>query len=188
MLTFFAGQAARGAAIAAAMVTLAGCETSLMGGSPVEGIGFREARNAEITAILEYRACRDEAVALAVQAREAASPARYVASARVLDGCEADLGSEAAQIPQQERMQAYALGIQNYLKGGDLTAARSNLDSFQSAFPGHDLYLADGSSFIATMEVLLGVRDRADLAVVTVANVGEPLKGEIRRWRYWNHN
>ena len=74
MLTFFAGQAARGAAIAAAMVTLAGCETSLMGGSPVEGIGFREARNAEITAILEYRACRDEAVALAVQAREAASP------------------------------------------------------------------------------------------------------------------
>lgn len=188
MLKSFFGRAVRMAAAAVAVATLAGCETSLMGGSPVEGIGFREARNAEINAILDYRACRDEAVALSVQAREAASPARYLASARVLESCEANLGPEAAQIAQEERMQAYALGIQNYLKGGDLAAARANLESFQSAFPGHDLYLADGSSFIATMEVLLGVRDRANIAEVTVVNVGEPLKGELRRARYWTHN
>lgn len=188
MLASVLRRAAHGAALATAIGFLGACTTSYMGGSAAEGIGFREARNAELASIQNYRACRDEAVTLSVQAREAASPARYLASAHVLEGCEADLGTAAAQIAQEERMRAYALGIQNYLKGGDLSAARTNLESFQSAFPGQDLYLADGSSFIATMEVLLGIRDRANLAEITVANVSEPLKGEIRRARYWTHN
>ncbi|CCQ75281.1 hypothetical protein [Magnetospira sp. QH-2] len=149
------------------------------------GIGFREARFAEVTAMRDYRKCRDDALTLDRQGRETGDAAKYLASAKLLETCESDLGPEAAGIARDERLQAYALSIQNFLKGGDLTSARSNLQRLSQAHPGVDLYYPDGSSFVDTMEVLLGLRPDHAVARFSDANVNRDLKGEMRRVQYW---
>jgi hypothetical protein len=156
-------------------------------GNP-EGIGFREARFAEMSAIQTWRSCRDQAVALDQQARDEGSSARYLASARLIEKCEADVGPDAAKITSDERMRAYALGAQNYLKGGDLPKSRETLEKLRANFPGADLYYANGSSFIDTMEFLTGVRDRSQVGALGIANVDDDLKSELRRAQYWKRN
>ena len=164
-------------------VALAGCATH----GSAEGIGFREARFTEMSAVRDWRSCRGEALDLDRQAHDEASPARYLASAKLLEKCEADVGA-AAKVSVDERMRAYALGVQNYLKGGDVPKARETLDHLKSAFPGADFYYANGASFIDTMEFLTGVRDRATVGVLGVSNVDEGFKSELRRAQYWKRN
>ena len=162
--------------------------SALGGGSPSEGIGFREARFVEIEATKEYRACKDDALELDRQAREEGSPARYLASARLLEKCEAGLASEVAHLPKEERMRAYGLAVQNYLRGGDLAKARATLEKLREAFPESDLYYADGSSFTETMALLLSPKKRGAVGEFSVVNVDRKLKSELRRIRYWKHN
>ena len=156
-------------------------------GGSADGIGFREARFSEMSAVRDWRSCRDEALDLDRQAREEASAARYLASAKLIEKCESDVGA-AAKVSGDERMRAYALGVQNYIKGGDVPKARETLDHLKSAFPGADFYYANGSSFIDTMEFLTGVRDRATVGVIGVSNVDEGFKSELRRTQYWTRN
>ena len=153
-----------------------------------EGIGYREARFAEISAMRSYRECRDQALELDSQARKEGTPSRYLASARLIEKCEAELGTTARKIGEEERMRAYALGVQNYFKGGDVVNSRQTLEKFRSGFPGKDLYLADGSSFIETMEVILRLKSSASLHDLALANVGGDLKTEFRRFQYWAKN
>jgi hypothetical protein len=153
-----------------------------------DGIGYREARFAEISAMREYRNCRDGALDLDTKAREEGSAARYLTSARLIEKCEAELGLTTAKVAQDERMHAYALSIQNFFKGGDVAQARQNLEKFKKGFPDKDLYFADGSSFIETMEVLLGLSDRSSIGQFSVANINQALKAELRRIRYWKKN
>ena len=169
---------------AAALVLLAGCSTDKATFDP-GGIGFHEARYAEVSAMRDFRACFDEALQLDSQARSGGDLGRYLASARVSEGCEANLGPEANGVSQEERMRAYGLTIQNYLKGGDAVSARRNLDRFRQAFPDSDLYYADGSSFVATMEVLLDQRDTKEFGQFAVLNVSGVLKDEMRRMHHW---
>lgn len=169
-----------------ALTALAACTT--IGSVPNEGIGFREARFVEISAMREWRKCKDDALMLDTQARRNDAPARYLASARLLQRCESQLGPEVSGIAPDERMQSFALGIQNQFKGGDVAAARAGLEKFKAAYGDHDLYLADGSSFIETMELLFGLRDRTDVGEFSTVNVSEALKSELRRARYWKHN
>ncbi|MBT3331930.1 MAG: hypothetical protein HOK21_09740 [Rhodospirillaceae bacterium] len=153
-----------------------------------EGIGFRQARFAEISAMRDYRQCRDDALALDGQAKAEGSPARYLASARLIEKCEAEVGPEAAGVAVDERMRTYAVGIQNHFKGGDVARARGNLETFKKTFAGSDLYFADGSSFTESMEMLLGLRDRTAVGEFSVANVSTHMKSELRRVRYWTRN
>ena len=153
-----------------------------------EGIGYREARFADIFAMRTYRKCRDQALELDRQARKEGVPARYLASARLIEKCEAELGSSAAKVGEDERMHAFALSIQNYFKGGDIAKARSNLEKLKEGFSGKDLYLGDGSSFIETMEVILGVTDGTSIHQFSLANVNSDLKAELRRVHYWKKN
>jgi hypothetical protein len=176
------------AAIGITVLTLAACNTSLMNQQADGGIEFREDRHAEISALREYRDCRDEALALDNKARQAGSPARYLASARMLEGCEAALGPEVTRIAVEERMRAYALSIQNHFRGGDVAAARNNLGKFKTAFAGKDLYYADGSSFTDTMTLVLGDADDSALGEFSIVNVSPELKAELRRVRYWQTN
>ena len=169
------------------ILALTACNTT-MGTAPAEGIGYRETRFAEISAMREYRKCRDDALELDTQARQQGSGARYLASAKLLETCEVNLGPEAKNIAEKERMRAYALSVQNHLKGGDVAKARENLDRFKSAFEGKDLVYADGSSFTESMEILIGLRDRSDVGEFSIVNVGESLKAELRRVRYWKRN
>lgn len=153
-----------------------------------EGIGFREERHAEIAAMQNYRECLDEAVVLDSKARQAGSHARYLASARMMEKCEAGLGPESSGLAVEERMKAYALSIQNYFKGGDVVKARANLKRFQTAYAENDLYYSDGASFSDTMSLLLGMESDSALGEFSTVNVNPTLKTELRRIRYWQRN
>lgn len=152
------------------------------------GIDFRQARYNEMSAMRDYRDCRDHALELDREASMKHDPAKYLASARMIEKCESKLGPDVADIALDERMRAYALTIQNHFKGGDVERARENLDKFSDNFGGQDLYFADGSSFIQTMEVLLGKRGAGSIGRYSDANVNKELKSELRRVRYWERN
>ncbi|WP_417832737.1 hypothetical protein [Terasakiella sp.] len=175
-----------GAVLLGATLGLSACVTQPP--SFGSGIDFREARYNEISAMRTYRECRDHALELDREAQTNHDPAKYLASARMIEKCESDLGPDVAGIATDERMRAYALTVQNHLKGGDVERARENLDKFAANFDGQDLYFADGSSFIQTMEVLLGKRGAGSIGRYSDANVNNDLKSELRRVRYWERN
>lgn len=153
-----------------------------------EGIGFRQARHAEISAMREYRACRDHALDIDQEARLKGEPAKYLASARMIETCESKLGPDTANIAKEERMRAYALTVQNYFKGGNVKKARENLEMFETAYAGDDLFYADGSSFTETMQVLLGLSGRSAIGRHSEANVNRQLKMDLRRISYWQNH
>jgi len=85
-------------------------------------------------------------------------------------------------------MRAYALSIQNYIKGGETAKAAKNLERFRKAYPNQDLYLKGDVSFIETMQVLLGQRETWEYGRFATLNVSDELKSEMRRVRYWKQN
>lgn len=180
------GRAAAGGAV---LLSVAACNTLYDRDQPAaEGIGYRDARYQEIAAMREFRDCRDQAIELDEQARASHSAGQYLASARLLEKCEASLGPEARDIAVEERMRAYGLGIQNYIKGGDMVSAQANFEAFQQAFPNRDLYYPDGTSFLETMSTLLGRQERTDYGRFSTLNVNRELKDEMRRVTYWQQN
>lgn len=175
------------ALVATALAALTACTTDFLGtGISREGINHRVQRNTEIAATRAWRNCRDDALVLDAQARKSASAARYSASARAFEACES-LISDTSGIPEEERMQAYAVGVQNHLKGGDIVASRRTLKTFRSAFAGKDLLFPDGSSFSETMEMMLGLSEKSAAGAYSEANVSSAVKKEVRRLRYWKH-
>lgn len=175
----------RAAIVLVALVGLSACVTSTGGDDSADGIGFREARFQEISAVREYRECRDQGFEMDRKARTSGSTGAYLASARVLEKCEAGLGAGKNGVPRGERMHAYGLAIQNYFKGGDIETARRSFEHFKGAFPDHDLYYPDGASFIMTMQALLGQVDPWTFGEFAALNVNPTLKSEMRRMRYW---
>ncbi len=173
-------------AVAIPAVVLAACATG-NGVDFAEGIGFREARFQQISMMREYRACRDQGVELDRQARNTGSRGKYLASARVLENCETEIGPDGSGIARHERMRAYALSIQNHFKGGNVERARENFDKFKQTFPRHDLYYPDGSSFTVTMEALLGRTERWTFGEFSALNVNDSVKSEMRRMLYWKN-
>ncbi len=172
-------------AVAIAALTLAACANN--GVSMGEGIGFREARFEQISLMREYRKCRDQGFELDRKARNSGSTGTYLASAQVLEKCEASIGTNGSGIARNERMRAIALSVQNYFKGGDVEHSRDNFDKFKRKFPDHDLYYPDGSSFIVTMDTLLGRKERWTFGEFSALNVNSTLKGEMRRMLYWKN-
>jgi outer membrane PBP1 activator LpoA protein len=169
-------------AIALVAGAVAGCTTT----EPAESVAYRQERLAEDDAVREWRACRDQTVALDEQARATASAARHLASARMmLETCEGLLVPRAARLVEDERMRAHALAIQSAVLGGDIAMAGDALQFFQTRFPGADLYFADGASFIETAEMLTGNRDRSAVAQFATVNIGQSLAAELRRLHYW---
>ena len=170
-----------------ALLTTTACNVTTST-SPSEGIAFREARFTEISIMREYRSCHKDAMELDGKARKEGSFAKYIASAKLLDACEENIGQEVAGVAVEERMRAYALSIQNYLKGGDIVKAKTNLGRFEKAFSGSDLYYPDGSSFTDTMHLLLGLKKRSTRGELAMSNVSKSLKSELRRINYWTRN
>ena len=167
-------------------LALSACNATT-GDRVAEGIGFHESRYEEVAAMRDYRSCRDEGLELDRLARASGDRTKYLASARLLENCESALGPEAAGVARDERMRAYGLSILNYLRGGDMAAARNNLDRYVDTFAKNDLYFADGSSFRETMQALLGQKDDRDFGTFSMLNVNRELKEEMRRIQYWNH-
>jgi len=173
-------------AAALATAILAGCAAN-SNLDPLGGIGFREARFEEISLMREYRACREEGFSLDKKARSSGSAAMYLASARVLEKCEATVGPDFADGNKGERMRAYALSTQNYFKGGDVSKARETFDKFKARFPENDLYYPDGTSFITTMDALLGREGKWSFSEFSTLNVNGTMKSEMRRALYWKN-
>jgi tetratricopeptide (TPR) repeat protein len=176
----------RAGAVAMAATTLAAC-TSTMISDSLDGIGYRQARFEQLSAMRDYRSCRDEGLELDRKARASGATGAYLASARVLEKCEAGLGPDADGIALDERMRAYALSIQNYFKGGDVERARDNFDRFRKRFPDHDFYYPDGTSFVLTMEALLGRKEKWTFGEFSALNINDSLKSEMRRVLYWKN-
>ena len=176
----------RSALMAVAAVGLAACNFATADIYPA--IGSRVANFENITAVREYRQCNADALEVDHSARQENAPARYIKSAQLIAKCEAGLGERASLVPVEERMRNYALGVLNHFKGGDVVQARANLEKFKTTFADQDLYYADGSSFVDTMEILLGLRDYTALGEFSVANVNSKVKSELRRVRYWKTN
>ncbi|MDA1323144.1 MAG: hypothetical protein O3C34_00220 [Proteobacteria bacterium] len=170
---------------ALATVALSACTSDVNG--PLEGIGYREARFEQISIMRDYRACRDQGVELDRQARSSGTSGTYLASAQVLEKCETGLGPDAAGIARDERMRAYALSVQNFFKGGNVEKARDNFGKFKNRFADYDFYYPDGTSFVTTMEALLGQRERWTFGEFSALNINDGLKSEMRRVLYWKN-
>jgi len=87
-------------------------------------------------------------------------------------------------------MKAYALSVQNYLIGGDVAKAKTNLEKFKIAFEGKDLIYADGTSFLDTYDALFSYSnsDKKSLLNLASLNAKPSVKDEIRRIWYWENN
>ena len=159
---------------------------SLTGNSdPFNDVSFRESRFEQMQSIKAFETCRDEGLTLDSQARSRASAGAFLNSARVLDGCGANLGSAASAVPKSERMRVHALAVLNYFKGGDVEQARLSFESFNATYPDDDLYFGDGSSFTETTDVLLGRTDPISFGRFAVLNVNDRVKSEMRRLNHW---
>lgn len=174
----------RAATLTGAVLLLGAC--SMIGNSdPLNDLSFRESRFEQMQAIKAFEDCRDEGLTLDSQARSRASAGAFLNSARVLDGCDVNLGSAASAVPKDERMRIYALATLNYFKGGEVEQARRSFEGFKASYPDNDLYFADGSSFTETTEVLLGRTDPISFGQFAALNVNKRVKSEMRRLNHW---
>lgn len=168
------------------LISLAAC--NMNGASnPMDTAEFRQSRYEQVLKIQDFEACREEALELDVQARTRNSSGAYLTSARVMEQCNSDLGSAAEGVSQDERMRLSALSTLNYFRGGDIEQARRSFDNFKSTFPGHDLYFAGGSSFLATGETLLGRSKPYSYGEFASLNVNQTVKSEMRRINHWKN-
>lgn len=154
---------------------------------PTAGLEFRADRYAQFERKQSFELCRDEAHERDEMARDRASPGAYLTSARVAEKCVAELGSGSDVVSKDEQMRLSGLIVINYFKGGDVEQARRSFEGFQDRYPEHDLYFADGSSFVASAGALLGRSDSWTFGEFSALNVNGDLKREIRRMHHWKN-
>jgi hypothetical protein len=116
-----------------------------------------------------------------------ANTGQYKRAALIFEGC-LDEARASGGIALEERMPVLALAIQSHAKAGDIARARELLERFETQFGGHDLYFADGTSFIESLRLVLGLGADTDAGVFSTANVNPVLKADLRRQRYWQAN
>jgi hypothetical protein len=170
--------------IAGLAVTLGACLTNAPE-DPTAGLSFRADRFAQMEQLGSYQTCHDEAMMLDASARQRGSASAYLTSAKVMADCDRMLAEAGDLVAGEERMRLSALSIINYIRGGDVDQARVGLDGFKRSHPDQDLYFADGSSFIASVEALLGRTETMQYGAFSTLNVNAELKRELRRMHHW---
>lgn len=178
--------ALRTTCLALTLLTLGAC-TSSEPANPLAGVEFREQRFEQMRRLQAFRACRDHALQLDTEARTRGSSGAFLTSAKVLQKCDADLGTARDAVAANERMRLHALSVVNYMKGGDLEQTRRRFDSFKTTWPEHDLYFAGGVSFVATMEAFLGRTEPQSFGRFLALNVTDEVKSEMRRINHWKN-
>ena len=145
-------------------------------------------RAKDMQAVLAFNDCAVEGQMRDTAAAKEPDQALYLSSADILASCDAELTGSYALVEREQRMRVMALAAQNYLKGGDVGAARLVLSKFARDFDDADLIYADGSSFSDTMHALLYQHaDQKQLALSSL-NARRSVKEEIRRSWYWQKN
>ena len=166
--------------------TVAACQqTSLTSSTPTVSVIDRAN---EMQNVLNFDSCFSNGLEQDAQAAATDERGQYLASAETLAGCDSKLRESASLVEIETRMQAKAIAVQNYIKGGDIQAARLALIDFEARFDGADLVYADGSSFTDTMRVLLHrFDDRVGYKLASL-NARRKVKDEVRRAWYWQTN
>ena len=109
----------------------------------------------------------------------------YHKSAQILVKCSNYLKKQIHFISKDVEMKNFALGIQNFVKSGDLVNARINFEIFKKEFD-KDLMFLDGSSFISNMELLLNYKNPKDELNLAMINANNRLKTELKRAWHWS--
>jgi hypothetical protein len=125
---------------------------------------------------------------LAVPLANAHNPATYHQGAKTALACLEESPLIRNEIEQLSVMQVHALAITQFLKAGDLAAAVQQVNAFKSRFPGRDLILEDGASFLQTVELIIGQAPIEQSASASLLNASPALKSELRRHQYWQVN
>ncbi|MGB0671484.1 MAG: hypothetical protein ACPGNT_08300 [Rhodospirillales bacterium] len=170
----------------ATIVLLSACQMN-SAANPMDGLEFRQARYEQMMRLEKYETCREDGLELDRSARARGAAGGFLTSAKVLQSCAAELSADDAPMDPAEPMRLEALAITNYLRGGDVPAARSAFDDFKTRYPEHDLYFADGSSFRSTTEALLGRAEKRSFGEFAALNVNDTLKHEMRRLHRWQN-
>jgi hypothetical protein len=142
----------------------------------------------EMQNLLNFDSCLSNGLEQDAQAAASDERGQYLASAKTLSSCDSKLRDSASLVATEKRMQAKALTVQNFIKGGDIQAARLALTDFETTFNSADLMYADGSSFTDTMRALLyRFDDRVSYKLASL-NARRKVKDEVRRAWYWQSN
>ena len=169
--------------------SISGCNITMSGiHGNGEGIGYRQARFSEMNEMKAWRDCQEQALKLDKNARINGRASQYLASAKALKLCETSVSSQTGGVNTQERMRSIAVASLNFLRGGNIEQARSTFEDFKTYFKGKDLRLSDGSSYIETMKMLLGMDEPTSIGALSMANVNPSLKAELRRTKYWERH
>ena len=106
-------------------------------------------------------------------------------SASILVKCNEILKNQNHFISKEVEMKNFALGIQNFVKSGNLSQASTYLEVFKSKFD-KDLMYPDGSSFTSNMELILNYKNEVNEFNLAMINANPKLKNEIKRAWYWS--
>lgn len=172
--------------IALGMLGITACQqTVLTSSTPTTSVIDRAN---EMQNLLNFDSCLSNGLEQDALAAASDERGQYLASAKTLSSCESKLRDSASLVATEKRMQAKALTVQNFIKGGDIQAARLALTDFETSFNSADLIYADGSSFTDTMRALLyRFDDRVSYKLASL-NARRKVKDEVRRAWYWQSN
>lgn len=171
-------------ALAALAVTavLGGCASS----SPFTGEESADLADSSGAIPVEFQECRDRGLTIQASAESTRSEAMYLRAGQVMNSC-LDVLTEWDPVPTSERMRLGAMAVLAQIKGGDTDAARLTLADLEAQNPGRDLYLADNTSVIDSLHLLLG-EVPSDVSTGGILNVSAPLSAEMKRIDYWQAN
>ncbi|WP_299083111.1 hypothetical protein [uncultured Paraglaciecola sp.] len=130
-------------------------------------------------------ACQSQGQRMAQSAETSGANAQYLTAARTLQSCVLHpLPNHLTDKQSEVVMQLMANTTLNYVKGGDIAAAKIQLNEFELQFSDQDLYLADFTSFRDTANALL---QGAELSSQELAglNISRALRAELQRQKYW---
>lgn len=164
---------------------LSACQPLTLSNSS-SAVDYRYERFQDIQLKADYDDCRKTAFTLDKGA--GADSSRLLASAEKFESCELMLGKSGKVIDRDMRLKGIAMGVQNYIKGGNLSKARTMLDQFEHIAEGDDLLYPDSTSFVASMRVLLNANGEKSAIRLATFNAKSELKDEIRRAWYWQTN
>lgn len=135
----------------------------------------------------EFEQCRSEAMAMDSSAQRQQSTAQYHRAAVLFEHCVNTYSIYAEDIPADDMIELQALSVLGYIKAGELELASRQLQLMQSAFPHHDIYLQDGSSFIDSMTLLL-TANITNQTQQRLLNTSKAVTSEFKRRQYWLHH
>ena len=161
------------------------CGTVVNPSQRVDRLDYQSDRYADMKRLDDYTVCQNQGYQLSQKAETSADIATYLASARALTKCDDLISDKPHLMDSKTQMQARAIAILNFIKGGDVTQARQEFDSFKRDFGDKDLTFQDGTSFLASVSLIIYPSHGDNALHLATSNARPDLKRELRRLNYW---